>query len=310
MQDLLNASLGLNLGVDFLPGSFGFDGDVPRPAAEDRGARCSGWTRFTANVDRSWRNPNLLVWHGDLWVDRPRRLRCTSTTAGAAASADPARFAAPALRRLRDHVLAAYAGGLPARRRRARRACSTRGVLAEVLAEVPDEWLEPVPGAETPDDAAGGVRRVPARPARRRRAVAAGGRACGMTDRLAYQYVVLRCVPRVDREEFVNVGVVLYCQAGRLPRRPPGTSTATGCCALRPGVDVDAVCRSLEFVEAASARGDARAGAAGAPSRSAQRFGFLKAPRAPSLQPGPVHGGITADPARRARPPARPRLVQ
>ena len=31
--------------------------------------------------------------------------------------------------------------------------------------------------------------------------------------RLAYQYVVLRCVPRVDREEFLNVGVVIYCQA-------------------------------------------------------------------------------------------------
>ena len=66
VQDLLNASVGANLGIDFLPGSFGVDGQVS--AADDEGARVLWLDAFTANVDRSWRNPNLLLWHGDLWV--------------------------------------------------------------------------------------------------------------------------------------------------------------------------------------------------------------------------------------------------
>ena len=67
VQDLLNASVGLNLGIDFLPGSFG----VRRrrsPRADDGARRVLWLDAFSANVDRSWRNPNLLVWHGDLWV--------------------------------------------------------------------------------------------------------------------------------------------------------------------------------------------------------------------------------------------------
>jgi hypothetical protein len=113
--------------------------------------------------------------------------------------------------------------------------------------------------------------------------------------RLSYQYVVLRCVPRVDREEFVNVGVVVYCQAtdyldvawhvdrGRLA-------------ALDPALDIDQVCDALDFVEGVCA-GDERGGAA-ATKPIGQRFGFVKAPRSTVLQPGPVHGGVTRDPVR------------
>ena len=66
VQDLLTASIGLNLGVDFLPGSFGYDaGCTPDPSVA---ASVLWLDALTANVDRSWRNPNLLVWHGDLWA--------------------------------------------------------------------------------------------------------------------------------------------------------------------------------------------------------------------------------------------------
>ena len=116
-----------------------------------------------------------------------------------------------------------------------------------------------------------------------------------MTTRLSYQYVVLRCVPRVDREEFVNVGVVVYCEAStfldvgwQVDRERLG--------ALFPGLDVDQVCEALTFVEGVCA-GDTRGGAA-AGKPIGQRFGFLKAPRSTVLQPGPVHGGLTRDPAR------------
>ncbi|MDF1605548.1 DUF3037 domain-containing protein [Nocardioides sp. YIM 152315] len=112
---------------------------------------------------------------------------------------------------------------------------------------------------------------------------------------LAYQYVVLRCVPRVDREEFVNVGVVLYCHATDFLQAAWHVDRDR-LAALDPGLDLDQVCEALEFVEGVCA-GDARGGAAAEASLS-QRFGFVKAPRSTVIQPGPVHGGVTADPAR------------
>jgi hypothetical protein len=67
VQELLKASAGLNLGMDFLPGSVGYDGVRWRPPPQE--AAAVHWLdAFTANVDRTWRNPNLLVWHRNLWA--------------------------------------------------------------------------------------------------------------------------------------------------------------------------------------------------------------------------------------------------
>jgi hypothetical protein len=113
--------------------------------------------------------------------------------------------------------------------------------------------------------------------------------------RLAYQYVVLRCVPRVDREEFLNVGVVVYCQAaGYLA--VAWQVDRERLAALDASIDLDQVCDALDFVDGICV-GDERGGAASAEPLG-QRFGFLKAPRSTVLQPGPVHGGVTTDPAR------------
>ena len=113
--------------------------------------------------------------------------------------------------------------------------------------------------------------------------------------RLPYQYVVLRCVPRVDREEFLNVGVVLYCQATDFLQAAWSVDRER-LASLDPRIDVDQVREALSFVELVC-RGDERAGEA-ARQPLGQRFGFLKAPRSTVLQPGPVHGGVTHDPAR------------
>jgi hypothetical protein len=116
-----------------------------------------------------------------------------------------------------------------------------------------------------------------------------------MSRRLAYQYVVLRCVPRVDREEFLNVGVVVHCQATdylAVAWRVDRERLA----ALDPTIDLDQVCDALDFVDGVCA-GDGRGGAA-AGRPLGQRFGFLKAPKSTVLQPGTVHGGVTEDPAR------------
>ena len=112
--------------------------------------------------------------------------------------------------------------------------------------------------------------------------------------RMGFQYVVLRCVPRVDREEFVNVGVVVYCQQAEVLEARCQVDRDR-LVALSPDVDVDAVCSALAAVEAVC-RGDESAGAAGRAAMGT-RFGFVKAPRSTVVQPGPIHGGITADPA-------------
>ena len=110
---------------------------------------------------------------------------------------------------------------------------------------------------------------------------------------IGFQYVVLRCVPRVDREEFLNVGVVVYCQdadflgcAGEVPE--------ARLAALAPGLDAAAVRSALDAVEAVC-RGDGSTGAAGR-TPLGTRFGFLAAPRSTVVQPGPIHGGLTRDP--------------
>jgi len=111
---------------------------------------------------------------------------------------------------------------------------------------------------------------------------------------MPYQYVVLRCVPRVDREEFVNVGVVAFCQeAGFLAAACRVDEDRVR--ALWPDFDVAALRTALDFVEGVC-RGDESLGAAAAGDLGT-RFGFLKAPRSTVVQPGPVHGGITGDPA-------------
>lgn len=145
VQDLLNASVGPNLGIDFLPGSFGVDGQL---AAGDEGARVLWLDAFTANVDRSWRNPNLLLWHGDLWViDHGASLYFHH--GWRSGTTDPAKFAAqpwdPA-----GHVFESCAG----RAQELDEEISAqlgREVFTEVLAGVPDVWLEPVPGPDGDD---------------------------------------------------------------------------------------------------------------------------------------------------------------
>jgi hypothetical protein len=146
VQDLLRASPGLNLGVDFLPGSFGFDGEVP--TGSDVAGKVLWLDAFAANVDRSWRNPNLLLWHGDLWViDHGAALYFHHAWGGGVT--DPARFAAQQWSP-DDHVFQQYLDALPQADDEIRGTLGEH-VFAEILAEVPDAWLEPVPGAESPE---------------------------------------------------------------------------------------------------------------------------------------------------------------
>jgi len=143
VQDLLNASPGLNLGIDFLPGAFGFEGEATTSA--DTAARVLWLDAFTANVDRTWRNPNLLLWHDDLWViDHGASLYFHHGWSGGVG--DAGRFAGQAWD-VSDHVFGGHVPGLPA----ADAVIDlTEADLEAVVAEVPDAWLEAVPATETP----------------------------------------------------------------------------------------------------------------------------------------------------------------
>lgn len=144
IQDLLRASGGLNLGMDFLPGSLGFDplvfGVEPAEAS-----RIVWFDALIGNVDRSWRNPNLLVWHRNVWlIDHGASLIWHHNWKTAqAASAKPYDASDHALARFSPQPAVAAAELAPQ---------VTAGLLAEVTALVPDEWLTGEPGFDTPDD--------------------------------------------------------------------------------------------------------------------------------------------------------------
>ena len=107
----------------------------------------------------------------------------------------------------------------------------------------------------------------------------------------AYQYVVLRCMPRVDRQECVNVGVVLYSQSAGVLSVATHVDEAR-VRALDPDVDLDAVRASLAVLADVCA-GVTGGGRPTLPS-SGKRFGWISAPRSTVVQPGPVHGGTTS----------------
>jgi hypothetical protein len=109
-----------------------------------------------------------------------------------------------------------------------------------------------------------------------------------------YEYALLRVVPRVDRGELINAGVVLYCQGlDYLGARTELDEARLR--ALDPGVDPGSIRAALAAVVAVC-EGDPAAGPAGTGPRG-MRFRWLTAPRSTIVQPGPVHGGLTTDPA-------------
>ena len=113
----------------------------------------------------------------------------------------------------------------------------------------------------------------------------------------AFSYAVVRVVPRVEREEFVNAGVSLFCAERRYLgcRLLDATRLAARLRALAPQVDAGEIVRHLETWRAVC-EGDASSGPIGAMSVS-ERFHWLVAPRSTVLQTSPVHSGRCDDPA-------------
>lgn len=149
VQDLLRASAGLNLGVDFLPSALGFDPLVWFPDPE-LAASVIWFDALVENVDRTWRNPNLLIWHGRLWlIDHGATLYFAHSWRTAASKAGRAYDSA-------GHVLAPFVPDLAAGLAEADARLAptvTPELLDAVGGLVPDDWLAEDPAFVTPDEA-------------------------------------------------------------------------------------------------------------------------------------------------------------
>lgn len=135
IQDHLQRSIGLNLGLDFLPGALPYDPANPIGMDPILAADIVWLDAFTANVDRSTRNPNMLIWGGGTWlIDHGAAIfphhRWT----------DPAEQGRRSFAPIKDHVLLPIAGSIvDADNRLATRLDDT--VLWSIVGSVPDEWL-------------------------------------------------------------------------------------------------------------------------------------------------------------------------
>jgi hypothetical protein len=116
----------------------------------------------------------------------------------------------------------------------------------------------------------------------------------GRESRFVYEYALLRVVPRVERGECFNAGVLVYCRAKTFVAARTHLDE-TKLRALDPEADASAVRAALRAVESVCAGGAAAGQAAG--DDAGRRFRWLIAPRSTVVQPGPVHTGLTTDPA-------------
>lgn len=114
-----------------------------------------------------------------------------------------------------------------------------------------------------------------------------------MAARDVFEYALVRVVPRIERGEMINAGVLVYCRAkGFVGVRVHLDEARLRC--LDPDVDVAAVRAALRGYREVCAGGE-DAGQAGGDDPG-RRFRWLTAPRSTIVQPGPIHTGLTRDP--------------
>ena len=135
IQDLIRASNGINLALDYLPGSIMFDPLIEQPAGE-LASKIVWFDAFTANVDRTPRNANMLLWHKELWlIDH-----------GAAVfyQHNWDKFlenAANPFKQIKDHILLPFADEIE-KADAELSAKLTPEILREIVELIPNDWLE------------------------------------------------------------------------------------------------------------------------------------------------------------------------
>ena len=146
IQDLIRASGGLNLALDYLPGSTMFDPAARDTAPVDEASMLVWFDAFTQNIDRTPRNANLLVWHRKLYpIDHGAALffhHDWSTREQKIASPFP---------QIKDHILLPWAKDIRGASALAHQRL-TEPVLAGIVDLIPEEWLASIPDGISPAD--------------------------------------------------------------------------------------------------------------------------------------------------------------
>lgn len=136
IQQLLASSGGLNVALDFLPGSLPWTVAMEPLVTPELAANVVWLDAFTTNIDRTPRNPNLLIWHKRLWlIDHGASLYLQHTWT------DIETRARTPFPQIRDHVLLPIAGSIAEAGSRLR-PLVTPDVIAELVDAIPDDWLE------------------------------------------------------------------------------------------------------------------------------------------------------------------------
>jgi hypothetical protein len=137
IQELIAASGGINVALDFLPGALTYNPAAGDALSPDRAAEIVWLDALTTNVDRSPQNPNLLLWHGRLWlIDHGAALYLQH------AWEDPPADALRPFPAIRNHVLLPCAGEITAADERLAPRLDP-AVVDGVLARVPEDWFAP-----------------------------------------------------------------------------------------------------------------------------------------------------------------------
>lgn len=148
IQDLLKTSRGLNLGLHYLSGAFTVDPYVNR-LSPDEAANLVWLDAFLTNVDRTFKNPNMLMWHGELWlIDHGASLMFHH------AWTDPAVAARSPFVYIKDHAMLRFASDIRHADRRMRQLITPR-TLGKIVDLIPREWLEWEGSDETPEQIRG-----------------------------------------------------------------------------------------------------------------------------------------------------------
>ena len=146
IRELLRASVGLNLALDYLPGSATFDPAAGEAVAADLASSVVWFDAFVTNVDRTPRNPNLLFWHKVLYlIDHGAALYFHHNWQNVEQAAR-SRFPA-----VRDHVLLPWASRLEEADARLRPRLD-EALLRRVIDQIPEPWLVPEAGLSNPAD--------------------------------------------------------------------------------------------------------------------------------------------------------------
>ncbi len=146
IRRLLRASTGLNLALDYLPGSITFDLAARDTASAEEASMLVWFDAFTQNVDRTPRNANLLVWHRKLYpIDHGAALFFHHDWENMGKKIE-----SPFVQ-VAQHVLLPWAAGIEDAGKMAREKL-TPHVIEAIVEQVPDDWLEAIPGDVSPTE--------------------------------------------------------------------------------------------------------------------------------------------------------------